>query len=467
MKDVAEAVARGGGGEAVNGERAGGGRSETGEEAQAGGFAATAGADEGDEIARRGGEGEVGENLGAGIEALADGVERDARSLIAGGGGGGHRVKMRREFSHANRKRGRADCGCLAGSRKARAEATALRREGRRGMRLPAGCGVGETCWVKIVVLDAATLDFPDSAWEGLRAHGEVTLHPLTPSDQAVIAERCAGAEVVLTNKVPLEAATLGALPALRLVSVLATGYNIVDAKAARARGVVVCNVPGYSTMSVVQHTLALILEWTNQTGLHNAAVAAGEWMRSERFCFWKTPIRELAGDTVGIIGFGSIGARVAEVLHGLGANVLANSRSRKGAPAWGPFAWAEVEEIFENADVVTLHCPQTPENTRFVNAELLARMKPTALLVNTARGGLIDEAALAAALKAGRPAAAALDVVTHEPMRADCPLLGVPNCLITPHVAWASEKARRRLLAITAENLRAFAAGVPQNVVN
>jgi glycerate dehydrogenase len=200
---------------------------------------------------------------------------------------------------------------------------------------------------------------------------------------------------------------------------------------------------------------------------LHNAAVQAGEWVRSPQFAFWKTPIRELAGDTVGIIGFGSIGAQVGELAHGLGAKVLAHSRSRKGTPAWGPFAWAEVEEIFEKADVVSLHCPQTAENTRFVNAALLARMKPTALLVNTARGGLIDEPALTAALRAGRPAAAALDVVTHEPMRADCPLLGAPNCFITPHVAWASEKARRRLMAATVENLRAFAAGQPQNVVN
>jgi glycerate dehydrogenase len=320
---------------------------------------------------------------------------------------------------------------------------------------------------MKIVVLDAATLDFPDSAWAGLRALGDVVLHALTSSDNAVIVERCAGADVVLTNKVPLNAAVLGELPGLRLVSVLATGHNIVDGKAARARGVPVCNVPGYSTMAVVQHTLALILEWQNQVALHDTAVRAGEWVRSPKFAFWKTPLREIAGDTVGIIGFGSIGARVGDVLHTLGANVLAHSRNRRGAPAWGPFAWAEVEEVFERADVVTLHCPQTPENTRFVNAALLARMKPTALLVNTARGGLIDEVALAAALRAGRPAAAALDVVTDEPMRADCPLLGLPNCLITPHIAWASEKARSRLLESTAANLRAFAAGTPQNVVN
>jgi glycerate dehydrogenase len=189
--------------------------------------------------------------------------------------------------------------------------------------------------------------------------------------------------------------------------------------------------------------------------------------VRSPRFSYWKKPLHELAGRTVGLIGFGAIGARVGAVVHALGANVLAHSRRRQGAPEWQPFAWAEVEEIFERADVVSLHCPQTPENTRFVNAALLARMKPGALLVNTARGGLVDEAALAAALRAGRPGAAALDVVSHEPMRADCPLLGLPNCLITPHVAWASEEARRRLLDLVLANVKAYLAGTPQNVVN
>ncbi len=320
---------------------------------------------------------------------------------------------------------------------------------------------------MKIVALDAATLDFPDSAWAGLAALGELKLYPLTPYEPKIILERSVGAEVVLTNKVPLEATTLATLPNLKLVSVLATGHNIVDGPAARARGIVVCNVPGYSTMSVVQQTVALILSRLNEVALHDASVRAGEWVRSPKFSYWKTPLRELSGDTVGIIGFGSIGARVGQVLHDLGANVLAFSRRRSGTPAWGPFTWASVEEIFEQADVVTLHCPQTPENTRFVNAALLGRMKPTALLVNTARGGLIDEPALAAALRAGRPGAAALDVVTHEPMRADCPLQGLPNCLITPHLGWASEKARRRLLEATVANLTAFRAGTPQNVVN
>lgn len=320
---------------------------------------------------------------------------------------------------------------------------------------------------MKIVVLDADTLDFPDEAWTAFRTLGEVTLHALTSADPAAIRANCAGAQIVLTNKVPLDAATLAVLPDLRLIAVLATGHNIIDAPAARARGVIVCNVPGYSTASVAQHTLALMLEWSNHAALHDQSVRAGDWVRSPRFSYWKTPLRELAGRTVGLIGFGAIGAQVGATVHALGANVLAYSRRRANPPAWQPFAWASVEEIFERAEVVSLHCPQSPENTRFVNAALLAKMKPDSLLINTARGGLIDEPALALALRAGRPGAAALDVISQEPMRADCPLLGLPNCFITPHLAWASEEARRRLLAITADNVRAFLAGKPQNVVN
>ncbi len=320
---------------------------------------------------------------------------------------------------------------------------------------------------MKIVVLDAATLDFPDDVWAGFRALGELVLHPLTSSDPAVIRQNCAGAQVVLTNKVPLDAATLAALPDLQLIAVLATGFNIIDAKAARARHVTVCNVPGYSTASVAQHAVALMLEWSNQVALHDQSVRAGDWVRSSRFSYWKTTLRELDGRTVGLIGFGAIGARVGAIAHALGAKVLAHSRRRANAPAWEPFAWADIGEIFERADIVSLHCPQTPENTRFVNAALLARMKPDALLVNTSRGGLVDEAALAAALRVGRPGAAALDVVTTEPMRADCPLLGLPNCVMTPHLAWASEESRRRLLAVSLANVRAFFGGAPINVVN
>jgi len=334
-------------------------------------------------------------------------------------------------------------------------------------MRLPRAGTTAKLRAMKIAVLDAATLDFPDAAWAALGVFGDLTLHALTPNDRAAILQHCAGAQVILTNKVPLDATTLAALPDLRLISVLATGFNIIDARAARAQGVAVCNAPGYSTTAVAQHTLALMLEWSNQVALHQQSVQAGEWIRSPRFSYWKTPLRELAGRTVGLIGYGEIGSRVGDIVHALGANVLAHSRRRQRTPAWQPFAWAEISEIFERADIVSLHCPQTPENTRFVNVALLARMKPDALFVNTSRGGLVDEAALAAALRAGRPGAAALDVVTQEPMRADCPLLGLPNCMITPHLAWASEEARRRLLDISAANVRAFLAGSPQNLVN
>jgi len=332
---------------------------------------------------------------------------------------------------------------------------------------LASDASASEAAEMKIAVLDAATLDFPDDAWAGFRALGSLTLHALTSSDPAAIRENCVGAQVVLTNKVPLDAATLAALPDLRLIAVLATGFNIIDAKAARERGITVCNAPGYSTASVAQHTIALMLEWSNQVALHDQSVRAGEWVRSPRFSYWKTSLHELAGRTLGLIGFGAIGAQVGAIAHALGMNVLAYSRRQQNGPNWEPFSWATVEEIFERADVVSLHCPQTPENTRFVNAPLLARMKPGALFINTARGGLVDELALATALQAGRPGAAAIDVVAQEPMRADCPLLGTPNCIITPHLAWASEEARRRLLGITLANVRSFMAGTPQNVVN
>lgn len=321
---------------------------------------------------------------------------------------------------------------------------------------------------MKIVVLDTLTFHFDSNQpWSFLEAFGDVELYETTPSDEAVIAERCAGAEIVLTNKVPLSRAVLSQLPDLRLVSVLATGYNIVDVAAAAALGVTVSNVPDYGSGCVAQHTLALMLELCNNVGLHHASVQAGDWTRSPVYSYWRKPVVELDGATVGFIGYGEIGARVGELVHALGAKVMAHSPSRRRQPAWQPFAWAEVEEIFAQADVVSLHCPQTPANTGFINAALLATMKPGAFLVNTARGGLIDENALAEALRNGQPGGAALDVVGTEPMREDCPLLGVPNCLLTPHVAWSGLPSRQRLLKITEANVREFLAGEPQHVVS
>lgn len=321
---------------------------------------------------------------------------------------------------------------------------------------------------MKIVVLDAETLGLERSAWSALEKLGELVCWEHTPhGDRECIVERLRGAEVVLSNKVPLGRAELECLPELRLISVLATGVNNVDLAAARDCGVTVCNVAGYSTASTAQHAVALLLELVNGVGLHNASVQAGEWIRSRQFCYWKRPVREVAGLTVGIAGFGAIGRRVGEIVHSLGAGVVALQRQPRNPPAYEPFSFAkDLRDLVERSDVVSLHCPLTPETERMVNADLLDRMRPDALLINTARGGLVDEEALAAALREGRLAGAALDVVDGEPMRSGHPLLGVPNCVITPHIAWAGEASRRRLLARTVENLRAWLAGQPMNVV-
>lgn len=320
---------------------------------------------------------------------------------------------------------------------------------------------------MKIVILDAGTLDFATSAWAGLEEMGELVIHAHTPAEDASIAERIAGADAVFTNKVPLSAGVLEGASDLKFVGVLATGYNIIDTETARAKGQTVCNVPGYSTASTSQHAVALILELCNQVGAHSRSVHAGDWTRSEHFSYWESAPRELASMTVGIVGFGTIGRRVASTLDAMGATILASARTPRDAPDYPGFEWADNEAIFKRADLVSLHCPETPENSGFVNAGLLATMRPGALLVNTARGGLVDEQALADALQGGRLAGAAVDVVRKEPMAADCPLLGVENCIVTPHIAWASEPARRRLVEASVSQLRAFLEGNPVNVVS
>lgn len=317
---------------------------------------------------------------------------------------------------------------------------------------------------MKIVVLDGYTLNPGDNPWDDLERLGELTVYDRTPSERVV--ERAAEAAIVLTNKTVLSSATLSRLPKLRFIGVLATGYNVVDVGAARERGIAVANVPEYGTDSVAQHAFALVLELAHRPGAHDAAVKAGAWTRSADFSFWLSPPLELAGLTMGIVGFGRIGRRVGELANAFGMKVCAHSPSRRGTPEYAPFEWADVARIFARSDVVTLHCPLTADNAGFVNRDLLARMKPTAFLINTARGPLVDEAALAAALGAGRPAAAAVDVVSSEPIAADNPLLAAPNCLITPHMAWASLAARRRLMAMTVKNVEAFLAGRAMNLV-
>ncbi len=319
---------------------------------------------------------------------------------------------------------------------------------------------------MKIVVLDAETIRFEEAEWGEVSALGDLELFDYTPDEAPVIVERCAGAAIVLTNKVPISAEVLGALPDLRMVGILATGYNIVDVKAAKERGVAVCNVPGYSTESVAQHTLALILELTNHVARHHASVYNGEWVKSRHFCYWKSEIRELADMTVGLVGFGDIGRRVGEVVCALGARVIAHTRTPKGPPAWKGFAFVERDALFAEADVISLHCPLTPETERMIDAGVLKMMKQDAVLINTARGQLVDEAALAQALNRGGIAGAGIDVVSVEPMRADNPLLDARNCIMTPHIAWAGRRARKRLLEITARNVRSFVEGSPVNRV-
>jgi glycerate dehydrogenase len=318
---------------------------------------------------------------------------------------------------------------------------------------------------MKIVVLDGYTVNPGDNPWDALAELGETTVYDRTPAE--LILPRAHDADVLLVNKVPLTADTLAQLPRLRFVSVLATGYNLVDVAAARHRGVAVANVPEYGTDSVAQHVFALLLDLCHRVGAHHAAVVAGEWTAAQDFCFWKTPPVELAGLAMGIIGFGRIGRRVGEIAHAFGMSVTAADCSAGALPEFRPFAWADIPAVFATADVVSLHCPLTDGNARFVDRQLLSRMKPTAFFINTARGQLVDEQALAEALNAGQLAGAGLDVVAEEPMRADNPLLRARNCIITPHMAWASLAARRRLMAATVANVKAFLCEHPINVVN
>jgi glycerate dehydrogenase len=316
-----------------------------------------------------------------------------------------------------------------------------------------------------LTILDGYTLNPGDNPWDAIRALGDLTIYDRTPAEQIV--ERAAGADVVMTNKTPLTAATLQQLPDLKMISVLATGFNIVDVRAARELGIAVCNVPVYGTDSVAQHVMAVLLTHCHQPVLHDQAVRAGDWQQSGDFCFWKSPLIELAGKRMGIVGFGRIGRRVGELAHVLGMDVAAYDVNQGDPPAYQPFQWATIDEVFAESDVVSLHCPQTDDNAGMVNRHVLGKMKATAFFINAARGGLVVEQDLADALNQGQIAGAALDVFSAEPAKADNPLLTARNCLITPHIAWATVEARRRLMAITAENIAAFAKGKPINVVN
>jgi len=316
-----------------------------------------------------------------------------------------------------------------------------------------------------IVILDGYTINPGDNPWSPVEALGNCVIYDRTPPELKL--ERARDADIILTSKCKLDAAALEALPSLKYISMLATGYNNVDVVAAGRRGIPVSNVPAYSTESVVQTTFALLLELATAVGIHDAAVKAGEWVRCPDHAFWKTSIVELDGLTLGIVGFGTIGRAVARVAAAFGMRVIAYAPRIPQDAGPTPVRFVPLEELFATADVVTLNCPQTADNEGFVNYGLLAAMKPSAFLINVARGGLVNENDLALALHEGRIAGAGLDVVAHEPMRADNPLLAAPNCIFTPHIAWASLAARRRLMAIVAANVASHLAGAPINVVN
>ncbi|MFH1023450.1 MAG: D-2-hydroxyacid dehydrogenase [Planctomycetota bacterium] len=318
---------------------------------------------------------------------------------------------------------------------------------------------------MNIVVLDGYALNPGDNPWDPVAALGNLTVYDRT--GQSDLRERGREADIFLTNKTPFSEEILRWFPRAKFISVLATGYNVVDIDAARRRGIPVSNVPEYGTRAVSQFVFALLLELCHRVGAHDAAVHGGEWSRCPDFSFWKYPLVGLNGLTMGIVGFGRIGRQVGTIAHAFGMDVLAHDVRRSDPPAYQPFSWAGLEEVFGRSDVVSLHCPETEESRRMVGEALLGRMKRGAFLINTSRGGLIDEPALAAALGAGRIAGAAVDVVSVEPIRSGNPLLTAPNCIITPHMAWATLEARQELMRQTAANIAAFLAGHPINVVN
>ncbi len=316
----------------------------------------------------------------------------------------------------------------------------------------------------RIVVLDGYTLNPGDLSWEALEQIDECSIHERTSADRIV--ERALPAEIVLTNKTPLDRQTIDQLPNLKYVGVLATGYNIVDIAAARERGIVIANVPTYGTASVAQMVFAHLLNLTQHVGDHARSVREGKWAQCPDFCFWDTPLIELSGKTLGLVGLGRIGLATAEIGLAFGMRVLAYDPHLSETPKAG-VVLTDLDDLFTSSDVISIHCPLTDDNRGLVNANRLARMKSTSLLINTSRGPLVDDQALAEALNGGRIAGAGLDVLGVEPPAADNPLLHAKNCFVTPHIAWATRAARARLLGTAIENVRAYLTGRPVNVVN
>jgi glycerate dehydrogenase len=317
---------------------------------------------------------------------------------------------------------------------------------------------------MKIVVLDGYTLNPGDLSWDGFKKYAEPVVYDRTPPAQ--VTERVGDAELVLTNKTVLKSSTLRELPKLRYIGVLATGYNVVDVEEAHKLGITVTNIPTYGTSSVAQYAFALLLELCHQVKLHSDAVRAGEWTRSVDWCFWKTPLVELAGKTMGVVGSGRIGRQTMKIADAFGMRIIAHDTYTANTPEYEGFRWASLEELLRESDVVSLHCPLTPETEGLMNADRLKLMKPSAFLINTSRGPLVVDKDLADALNNNRLAGAALDVLSVEPPAETNPLLNAKNCLLTPHMAWATKEARSRLMDIAVENLAAFLSGKPQNVI-
>jgi glycerate dehydrogenase len=317
---------------------------------------------------------------------------------------------------------------------------------------------------MKIVVLDGYTLNPGDLSWDVLKKIGDVTIYDRTPTDKIV--ERAAGAEIVYTNKTPLNREVLNQLASLKYIGVLATGYNIVDTEAAKENGVIVTNVPGYGTDSVAQLTFALLLELCHRVQYLSDSVMQGKWAQSVDFCYWDYPLVELSGKTMGFIGFGNIGRKVADIATAFGMNIIGNDKFETDQSHRTNFRWADVNQLLEQSDVVSIHCPLFPETKGLINKERLSMMKKSAFLLNTSRGPVIVDEDLAEALNNGTIAGAGIDVLSFEPPLINNPLFKAKNCIITPHIAWATQEARTRLMNIAVSNLVAFKNGNPVNTV-
>ena len=316
---------------------------------------------------------------------------------------------------------------------------------------------------MKIVVLDGNALNPGDLSWDCIRQFGNVTVYDRTPSKEDTI-RRIRDAQIILLNKVPIDKEVLTACSSIQLICCLSTGYNVVDIQAARERGIPVCNVPAYSTAAVSQFTFALLLELCHRVGHHDRTVHEGKWSACPNFCYWDSPQIELAGKTMGIIGYGRIGQAVGRIARAMGMEVLAYSRTiRDGMEV----NYVDLDTLLRRSDVISLHCPLFPETEKLINAKTIVKMKDGAILLNTARGQIIDEHAVADALKSGKLRGAAMDVVSEEPISPTNPLLTAPNCIITPHMAWAPVETRQRILDTTVRSIQGYLTGNPQNVVN